>query len=259
MKKSMKKLLKKWLRKQGYKLTKIEPPKKTKKPEYVVATMYSILRDLKERGLRCTHIMDVGANKTSWSRMAKEFYPEATFCLIEPQVEMEEGLQQFSHDFPGDQYYLAGAGSKKETLLLTVYDDLAGSSFLPNADPQLKEKGKQREIEIITLDDIISKSNFEIPQLVKLDIQGFELEALRGATSLFGKTEVFILEVSLFAFGSGKKMPEFAEVIRFMHDRGYVAYDFPGFLRRPLDKALGQCDVCFVKENGFLRESHHWK
>ncbi|MFC7356852.1 FkbM family methyltransferase [Jejudonia soesokkakensis] len=257
--KILKKLVKKGLRKNGYKLTKIQPKKKVETPEYVVATMYSILRDLKERGLQCTHIMDVGANRTSWSRIAKGFFPDATFCLIEPQVEMEEGLQQFISDFPGDLYYLAGAGSKKETLVLTVYDDLAGSSFLPNANPELKKEGKQREIEIITLDDIISDSTFEIPQLVKLDIQGFELEALKGATSLFGKTEVFILEVSLFAFGSGKKMPEFAEVISFMYERGYVAYDFPGFLRRPLDKALGQCDVCFVKENGFLRASHHWK
>ena len=62
----------------------------------------------------------------------------------------------------------------------------------------------------------------------------------------------------MFSFGTGDKMPEFAEVIAFMKARGYVAYDFPGFLRRPLDQALGQCDICFVQENGFLRSSHAW-
>jgi len=221
--------------------------------------MNTILRDLKSRGLNCTHIMDVGANTTSWSRIAKNHFPEATFSLIEPQIEMEDRLKQFVQNHPGDNYYLVGVGSKKETLVLTIYDDYAGSSFLPNEDDKLKEKGKQREVEISTMDAIVAENNLEIPQLVKLDIQGFELEALRGATSYFGKTEVFILEVSLFAFGSGDKMPEFPEVIRFMEDRGYVPYDFPGFLRRPYDGALGQCDVCFVQEKGFLRATHQWK
>jgi len=44
-----------------------------------------------------------------------------------------------------------------------------------------------------------------------------------------------------------------------MLERGYVVYDFPGFSRRELDGALGQCDVCFVKSNGFLRKSNIWK
>jgi FkbM family methyltransferase len=255
----MKKLLKKWLRKKGYEIKKIQPPAESRPYKHRAATMTTILRDLKERGLECTHIMDVGANTTSWSRLAKKRFPEAAFSLIEPQIEMEARLQQFVEEFPGDNYYLAGAGSKKDTLVLTIYDDYAGSSFLPNEDDTLKEKGKQREVEITTMDNIVFENDLEVPQLVKLDIQGFELEALRGASTFFGKTEVFILEVSLFAFGSGQKMPEFPEVVRFMEDRGYVPYDFPGFLRRPYDNALGQCDVCFVKKDGFLRATHQWQ
>lgn len=255
----MKKAIKKFLKKQGYEIRKIKPKKEESKKNYVVATMYTILRDLKERGLECSHVMDIGANRTKWSRIAKEFYPDAKFCLVEPQIELEEYLKKFISDYPDDQYHLVGVGSKKDNLLFTIYDDLSGSSFLPHQNDDLKKQGKQRKIEITTIDYLISETSFEIPQVIKLDIQGFELEALKGAESLFGVTEVFILEVSLFAFGTGDKMPEFAEVIKFMHDRGYVAYDFPGFLRRPLDNALGQCDVCFVKENGFLRESHNWQ
>ncbi len=43
-----------------------------------------------------------------------------------------------------------------------------------------------------------------------------------------------------------------------MFERGYVIYDIPGYLRRPLDGALAQLDICFVKSNSFLRNSIKW-
>ena len=43
-----------------------------------------------------------------------------------------------------------------------------------------------------------------------------------------------------------------------MTQRGYVIYDFAGFTNRPLDMALGQLDICFVKEDSVLRKSHGW-
>ena len=209
--------------------------------------------------LNCNVIVDVGANRTNWSRMAKKVFPSASFCLLEPQKEMKDSLDRFCQEYNDSFYYLAGAGAKKGRLILTIWDDLAGSSFLPKPDDTLKDTGKQRDIEIITIDDLISSSEIMPPELMKLDIQGFELEALKGAETTFGYTEVYILEVSLFSFRNVPGQPIFSEVINFMLERDYVVYDFAGFLRRPLDGALGQCDICFVKRNSFLRVSNEWE
>lgn len=172
-----------------------------------VGNMRYLLEDLKLRGLECNTVLDVGANCADWSRMAKSVFPDAKFHLIEPQVEMKERLEQFCIDFPGSTFSLLAAGSEKGILTLTIWDDLAGSSFLPKPDEQLRAQGKQRDIEIITINELITSSRIQIPEIIKLDIQGFELEALKGATLTFGHTEVYILEVSLFSFDDVPGMP----------------------------------------------------
>ena len=216
-----------------------------------------LFKELRRKGLICNFILDVGAHSSEWIRTAMKAYPEATVYLIEPLEEMEDKLKQFCRDFPKSKYFLNGAGAKEENLLLTLSGVLEGANFLENKSNHLRSVNKQREVKIITIDSLIEKKEIEIPDMVKLDIQGFELEALKGASLLFGKTEVFILEVSFFEFIKGT--PIFSDVIRFMSDRGYEAYDFPSFLRRPFDNALGQIDICFVKRNGYLRSSDDWQ
>ena len=223
-----------------------------------VGSMEMLLEDLRARGFQCRTLLDVGANRTWWSRMAKKVFAEADFCLIEPQIEMKALMEKFCQEFPGSSCFHAGAGAQKGKLTLTIWDDLYGSSFLPSPDENLKSSGRQREVEILTIDGLIDSGRIRVPDLIKLDIQGFELEALKGATKTFGQTSVYILEVSFFSFSDVPGMPVFADVVAFMQERGYVAYDFPGFLRRPLDGALGQCDICFVKSDGFLRVSNDW-
>ena len=221
-----------------------------------IGSFMLLLYHLKEKGVKGRQILDVGSHSTEWIREAKKVFPDAISYLIEPLSEMEIHLKKFCDENPGSKYFLKGAGSESGKLWLTVWNILEGANFLQPEIDSLKSKDQQREIEIITVDSLIEKNEIEIPEIVKLDIQGFELEALKGATKLFGKTEVFILEVSFFEFVKG--VPLFSEVIQFMAERGYEVYDFPGFSRRPYDGALGQIDICFVKKNGFLRQTNKW-
>ncbi len=114
----------------------------------------------------------------------------------------------------------------------------------------------QRKVDVVTIDYLIQKHGLHIPDIVKMDIQGFEFEALKGSETLFGKTEIFIIEVSLFKFN--KLTPDFLEIIKFLDSKNYVIYDITGFLRRPYDGALAQIDLCFVKKDSFLRDTNKW-
>jgi hypothetical protein len=105
---------------------------------------------------------------------------------------------------------------------------------------------------------LVESGEIPIPDFCKIDIQEFELKALDGAQCLFGKSQIFMLEVSLFDFLP--HTPSVYDVVSYMHQRGYTLYDIPGpgYSHRPYDGSLGQIDMCFVKKDSVLRQSNQW-
>jgi Methyltransferase FkbM domain len=98
----------------------------------------------------------------------------------------------------------------------------------------------------VTVDEVCAEKNLNGPYLIKVDVQGAELQVLAGATRTLREAEAVILEVTLF--GTIISGPQFSDVVAFMKQCRFVAYDFCGFLYRPFDKALSQVDLVFVRE-----------
>ena len=219
--------------------------------------MSSLLKDLFDRNFRPKYIIDIGANNGAWSKMTKKYFTDSVFYLIDPLEEMENDLSDFCKNNPGSKYFICGAGKQEETLYLTVGgENLTGSNFVFGENEFLKKESKQRPVQIRTMDSLIESGEISSPEFVKMDIQGFELEALKGGQKLFENADVFILETNCFEFMTG--VPLVHEVILYFAERGFVIYDFPGFLRRPYDGALAQMDICFVRKDCFLRDTNLW-
>ena len=217
-------------------------------------SMEGCLRFLRERGIHPRCVLDVGANETRWARLAAKVFPESQFVLIEPQEEMVPALAAFCETHPSARFVRAGAASLPGEAVQTIWDDLQGSTFVLPAADQMLTTGKQRVTPMVTIDSVFEREP-HLPELAKLDIQGYELEALKGASRLFGHTEVFILEVQLI---SSDLVPGVHEVVEFMHQRGYQVYDICGYLRRPVDDALGQIDLVFARSDGPLCRDRRW-
>ncbi|MEZ4781125.1 MAG: FkbM family methyltransferase [Flavobacteriaceae bacterium] len=94
----------------------------------------------------------------------------------------------------------------------------------------------------------MSKSDFPFPDMVKIDAEGLDIEVLKGANNLFGKTEIFLVEVAVV----NKNLKNTClEVIKFMELNGYTLFDITD-LNRPFGNCLWLMELVFVLKNGVV-------
>ncbi len=98
-------------------------------------------------------------------------------------------------------------------------------------------------IAVKTLNEIVSSSNVDLPDMVKIDAEGFDLNVLRGASNLLGKTEIFLVE----AVVCGNYENSVAEVVKFMADAGYCLMDITDLNRSPKHGVLWLCELAFLR------------
>jgi hypothetical protein len=95
-----------------------------------------------------------------------------------------------------------------------------------------------------TVDRLLETGVILAPQLVKVDVQGYELEVLLGGTRLWETAKVFFVETSIYRYWD--KAPLLADVVAFFAERGFHVYDFSTECRMPRE-LLSQVDLIFVK------------
>ncbi len=197
-------------------------------------------------------IIDVGAATGSFTRLSLQHFPEASAVLFEPVSAYTPALAALTRTHPRVTYIPKAASDHTGVLPFYIHEDLVGSSSKQEAEGAAVD-GTRTSVPCITLDEALALTDCTA-SLIKIDVQGAELEVLRGATRVLEQAACVILEVSLFRslIGGG----DVAEVIAFMKERYWVLYDIAGMLYRPYDGALSQYDAVFVKDTSNFRAFH---
>ena len=215
-------------------------------------TMAEVLEHIKSVGFRPETMIDVGV-----AYGTPGFYgvfEDARYLLVDPLEEYRSVMEKLCEQYPGE-YHLCLAGPEEGEATLNVHPDLSGSSMYKESEGAHVD-GEPRTLPMRRLDGLLQSAGYSGPMLLKMDVQGAELDVLAGASAALPQIEVIIMEVSLFSFYADT--PQFAEVVAHMLRLGYVVYDIFGGNNRLMDDALGQIDLCFVKEGGMFRQTHHY-
>jgi FkbM family methyltransferase len=212
------------------------------------AADYNRLKKLREYDFAPASILDVGASNGVWSGTCSMIFPEAKYFLVEPQIYPWE----YSPVAGVSRHWIRKAvGSREDIVELTVPEIGNKSQYnahvLPPPVGSLRASAPAQKIVTpqTTINHLLKTGEIQPPQLVKLDVQGYELEVLRGASELWQSAKVFFVETSLYRYW--QKAPLLSEVVAYFAQYGFQFYDF-STENRVGPELLSQLDIIFVSE-----------
>ena len=105
-------------------------------------------------------------------------------------------------------------------------------------------------VDVKRIDDIAEQTGLK-PDLLKLDLQGAELPALKGAVQVLESCEFCVIEFGCLEAYKKRTTP--AELLSFMDEQGFILYDIVDVKYRPFDGAMMGGDFFFVKRDSQLK------
>lgn len=208
-----------------------------------------LLEICKNSGYKIKTIYDIGAHIGVWSVLAKSIFPNSKIECFEPVEHHIGQLKNTLKHIDNFSVHHTALGTKIGNTNIHITNSSDSSSIMNLTELQNKVFGVFEErletVEINKLDDFVEKNNLLSPDLMKLDVQGYELEVLKSGIVCMNACKFIILEVSFLEFYKGQ--PLFEEVILFMASLQYKVLAFGHNTATGIK--IEQCDILFERIN----------
>lgn len=190
------------------------------------------------RGYLCNVVYDIGAFNGGWAKYISSILPESKLFLFEANEAHSSHLIECGHPFynvvlskPGistvDFYVEQGTGDSyyKET---TKYYDQNKAITLPAK----------------TLDEVIRVNDLPLPNFIKIDTQGSEIDILMGFSNL-SQVDFVLVECPIIRYNSGA--PSMDHYLNYFKANNFVPFDVMEIHR--MENVLVQIDILFVRSD----------
>lgn len=194
-------------------------------------------------------VFDVGAHVGDFTDCVLAFQPWAVVHAFEPIREVFEVLDRKFNSHPGVYCENVALASETGEQSIHVSTYAQASSFLENG--QVLKQGvygidftpaRSEMVRVETLAEYATAHSVNQIKLLKLDVQGFELEVLKGAESMLDKIDFIYAEAQfqeLYKHG-----PMFTDVFEFLSHRGFELVRMTSFRTDDSGKLM-ECDMIF--------------
>ena len=217
----------------------------------------SLIRRLQNHGIEIRVVYDIGAYKGLWTlALSKQLKKNVKFFMFEPNKAHNNSLTSVGHPF-----FNVLLSDKSETKQFFSLEG-SGDSYYPEMPGNLLQP-VVKKIKSTTLDSIVlSRENpLPLPDLIKIDTQGSEVDILRGAKEVLKGASVIIMECPIVKYNQGA--PDIQDYLDFALENEWVPFAVVEI--HTLRDVLVQVDIAFVSADifrekiGDLSDMGFWK
>lgn len=205
---------------------------------------------IKKHGKQNAFILDVGAADATTAKLFRDFCPQTKLILFEPLPENYKKLDAFASQNKDVNVIKKAVGNESGKIKIKRTNRITSSSILfpsQNIEGEFLKDAlitkEEIDIDITRLDDEISiDKNIA---LLKIDVQGYELEVLKGAANALKRTSFITLELSNHKGYEGA--PMYYEIDEHLRNSGFILYDMIISIR---NKGMAsEWDAIYINKN----------
>jgi FkbM family methyltransferase len=197
-------------------------------------------------------VFDVGANVGDFTECVLAYQPWAVVHAFEPLPSAFAVLYRKFADYPEIYCNKTALGSTQSVLSLNVSSYEQASSFLPNG--RVLDSGvygidftvaNTIDVPVDTLANYTAQRGINRIKLLKIDVQGFEIEVLKGAEPVIPYVDYIFAEAHFQEMYKGG--PLFTDLFDFLNAKGHQLVRMTAF-RLDDDGKLMECDMIFKNQ-----------
>ena len=181
-------------------------------------------------------IFDVGAYIGEVAATYKKIFPNATIYCFEPFEDSFQKLMRLASDKSIKPYQMAVSDSVGR-IKLHVNVDPSCNSFFPIAKhsvryyPKAAENIEVIEVNTTTIDHFCDTQRIPTIDILKLDVEGAEIRALKGAHNKLSKQDISIIYTEVMFIPHYKGACMFHELTSFLSQCDYTLFNLYGLKR----------------------------
>ena len=187
-------------------------------------------------------ILDIGANVGQFYNEIKNIFPNSYYYLVEGSESCEVVLETFNVDY---SICLLSDSEKEVDFYIRKNEPrcTGNSIYRENTsfydDDQIIVEKKQTK----TLSNLLNNQTFD---LIKIDVQGSEIDIINGGLDIIKEAKGILIEVSLMEYNQNAPTKEF--VYEYMDNLGFKPVELIGNINHPLTYELIQQDILFLNK-----------
>ena len=207
---------------------------------------------LQQRGFTANTLIDIGAAEGAFFlyRGHAKLFPSARHFFIDAMKENEESYRKLAPKF--DTGYEITALSCMEGEVVLRVDPNFYNTHIDHLQPETSYAATRR-VPVSTLDRVVERHALRPPFVLKLDVQGGELDVLRGGLRTLDEAVIVTTEINVFA-----ERDSLVDMLGFMNGIGWALYDITDLAHYPSDFTFYQCYATFIPKSMDFRRTIAW-